>query len=116
MKIINTILLIFFFANFIFVGCKSYNVKPTIGALERFDVAKKMFKNKDYMEAKTQFKIVTLNNPGAVFVDEAQFYLGECHFNLKEYVLSADEYGRLVRLYPRSDWLDDAQFKVALCD
>lgn len=96
-------------------SCGGYNVKPNLAPEERFDLAKRMFNNKDYLEAKTQFKILTLNNPGANFVDEAQFYLAESHFNMKEYILAADEYSRLTRLYPQSSFVDDAQFKVGVC-
>ncbi|MFQ5650368.1 MAG: outer membrane protein assembly factor BamD [bacterium] len=98
------------------VGCSSYHVKPDIAAQERFKLARLMFKNRDYFDAKSQFKIITLNNPGASFVDEAQYFLGECHFHLKEYVIASDEFNRLVRLYPKSQWVDDAQFKSAYCD
>jgi len=98
------------------LGCSGYHVRPDISAEERLALAKKMFANKDYFEAKQQFKIVTLNNPGAAFVDEAQFLLAESHFYSKEYILAADEYNRLVRVYPKSKWVDDAQFKVGVCD
>ncbi len=97
-------------------GCGGYNVKPNISAEERLALARRMFENKDYFEAKQQFKILTLNNPGAAFVDEAQFFLAESHFFSKEYILAADEYNRLVRLYPRSGWVDDASYKAAVCD
>ena len=97
-------------------GCKSYNVRPNLTAEKRIELARLMFNNKDYVEAKTQYKILTLNNPGLRFIDEAQFFLAECHFNIKEYILAADEYSRLTRLYPKSPWVDDAYFKIALCN
>jgi len=100
----------------LFMGCSSYNVKRNMTAEERFELAKRMFKNHDHFEAKSQFKILVLNNPGSPFIDEAQYLLAESHFNLKEYILAADEYNRLIRLYPKSQWLDDAMFKIALCD
>ena len=98
------------------LSCSSYSIRPNISAEERFELAKGMFSNKDYLEAKTQFKIITLNNPGINFIDEAQFYLADSHFHMKEYIIAADEYNRLTRLYPRSQWTDDAHFKIALCD
>ncbi len=100
----------------IFAGCGGYKIKPDSTAEDRLAVAKRMFKSKDYQQAQAQFKILTLNYPGARFVDEAQFYLAECHFELKEYIIAADEYKRLVRLYPQSEYLDDAQYKVAMSD
>lgn len=98
------------------LGCGSYNVRPDMPAEERFELAKKMFENEDYLDAKRQFKIIVLNNPGVTFVDDAQFYLAECHFNMEEYIIAADEYRRLIRFYPQSEWVDDAQFKVGLAD
>lgn len=98
------------------LGCNSYNVRPDMPAEARFELAKKMFKNEDYFDAKKQFKIIVLNNPGLTFVDDAQFYLAECHFKMEEYIIAADEYKRLIRFYPQSEWVDDAQFKVGLAD
>jgi len=97
-------------------GYKSSNVKPNLTAEKRIELARLMFKNKNYVQAKTQYKILTLNNPGLQFIDEAQFFLGECHFNLKEYILAEDEYNRLTRLYPKSLWVDDAYFKIEWCN
>ncbi len=98
------------------LGCSSYNVRPDMAPEARLELARKMFQNKDYRQALTQFKILTLNNPGAKFVDEAQYFLAECHFRLKEYILASDEYQRLIRLYPRSKWVERAEFMLAMCD
>lgn len=104
------------FITLMIAGCGGYKIKPDATSEERLATAKRMFKNKDYQEAQSQFKILTLNYPGARFVDEAQFYLAECHYELKEYIIAADEYKRLVRLYPKSEYIDDAQYKVAMSD
>jgi outer membrane protein assembly factor BamD len=97
-------------------ACGGYKIRPDLTAEERLTLAKRMFKNKDYQDAQVQFKLLILNYPGANFVDEAQFYLGECHYEMKEYIVAADEYKRLQRLYPRSQYIDDAQFKIAMSD
>lgn len=98
------------------VGCGSYNVRPDLTPQERLELAKLMFKNHDFVDAKVQFRRLTLNNRGLEFSDEVQFLLAECHFNLKEYVLASDEYNRLIRLYSHSEWTDDASFKVGVCN
>ncbi len=116
MKIKLDFMVITFFVFIILSGCNSYNVKRDLAPEKRLEIAQKMFNNEDYLEAKTQFKIITLNNPGAAYVDQAQYYLAECHFHVKEYILAADEYNRLIRLYPNSERQDDAQFKIAYCD
>jgi len=114
LKLLSNSLIILIFS--ISIGCSSYNVRPDMSGEERFELAKKMFENEDYFDAKKQFKIVVLNNPGETFVDDAQYYLAECHFRMDEYIIAADEYRRLLRFYPNSEWVDDAQFKLGLAD
>ncbi len=96
-------------------ACGGNKVRPNLTTEERFAYATKLFKDKDYFDAKTQFRIIILNAPGSAVVDQAQFYLAECHFNMDEFILAASEYEKLIRLYPRSALLDDAQYKIALC-
>ncbi|MDZ7360714.1 MAG: outer membrane protein assembly factor BamD [candidate division KSB1 bacterium] len=100
---------------FIFFACGGNKARPNMPTEERFAYAMKLFKDKDYFEARTQFRIVILNAPGNTLVDQAQFYLAECHFHMHEFLLAASEYERLLKLYPRSTFLDDAQYKLALC-
>jgi outer membrane protein assembly factor BamD len=116
MKFSLRIVLLMIFAGTILSSCGGYKVRPDMTAEDRLALALRMFKNKDYQEGQTQFKILTLNYPGAPFVDQAQFYLGECHYELKEYIIASDEYKRLQRLYPKSVYLDDAQYKIAMSD
>jgi len=98
-----------------FFACGGNKAKLNMTTEERFALAMKKFNDKDYFEARTQFKIVILNAPGNTIVDQAQFHLAECHYHMDEFILAADEYGKLIRLYPRSTFLDDAQYKIALC-
>lgn len=99
----------------ILFACGGNRARPNMPTEERFAYAMKLFNGKDYFEARTQFRIVILNAPGSTIVDQAQFYLAECHYEMDEFILAASEYERLLKLYPRSGFLDDAQYKVALC-
>ncbi len=96
-------------------ACGGNKPKPNMTTEERFAYAMKLFKDKNYFEARTQFRIIILNAPGSAIVDQAQFYLAECHFNMDEFITAASEDEKLVRLYPQSGLLDDAQYKIALC-
>jgi outer membrane protein assembly factor BamD len=96
-------------------ACGGNKPRPNMTTEERFALALKMFKDKDYFDARTQFRIITLNAPGSSIVDQAQFYLAECHFHLDEFITAAAEYEKLLRLYPRSELLDDAQYRIGLC-
>ncbi|MDZ7345098.1 MAG: outer membrane protein assembly factor BamD [candidate division KSB1 bacterium] len=98
-----------------FLACGSNKPRANMTTEERFAYALKLFHDKNYFDATTQFRIVILNAPGSPLVDQAQFYLAECHFHRQEFILAASEYEKLIRLYPRSDKLDDAQYKIGLC-
>ncbi|RPI01463.1 MAG: outer membrane protein assembly factor BamD [Calditrichaeota bacterium] len=97
-----------------FLACSQHKISATATEEERMNAALKLFEKGDYFEAKTQFRILTLSNSGSIIADKAQFYLADCHFNMKEYILSASEYERLLKVYPSSEYTDDAKFKIGL--
>lgn len=101
---------------FICIGCSQKKIKPSLSLEERMSKAEKMFQEGDFLDAKTEFRIIILNFPGSSLSDQAQFYLAECHYQLKEYILAEEEYKKLIRAYPNSSLVDDAQFKVAMCN
>jgi len=96
-------------------ACGGGRNKANMTTEERLAYAEKLFADGDYLDAQTQLRVIILNAPGSTVVDRAQFLLAECHFKMKEYVLAAAEYEKLVRLYTRSEYLDDAQFKIGAC-
>ena len=97
-----------------FLSCGSGKPKPNVPAEERLQYAMKKFDDGDYLDAKTEFRIIVLNFPGHNIVDKAQYYLAECHFKMKEYILATAEYEKLIRMFPNSAFVDDAQFKIGL--
>ncbi len=113
-KLIIYQLLLFVLLFVLLTGCGRHNIKPNISNEERMKVAEKMFNDGDYLDARTQFRIVILNSPGGSLSDKAQFYYAECHFKVKEYILAIAEYEKLVRMYANSEYVDDAQFQIGL--
>jgi len=107
--------LILFSVVLVISACGGNKARLNMGTEERFAYAMKLFTGKNYFDARTQFRIIILNAPGNTIVDQAQFYLAECHFEMDEFILAKSEYERLLKLYPRSAFLDDAQYKLALC-
>lgn len=99
---------------YLFSGCGKKSLQANLPAEERMKYALELFDKGDYLDAKNQFKIITLSHSGNVNADKAQFYLGECHYNIKEYILSANEYERMIKIYPNSEFVDDAKFKIGL--
>jgi len=98
----------------IFSSCSRQRIRSDISVEERMKIALKMFEKRDYLDAKTQFRIITLSYSGNALADKAQYYLAECHFFIKEYILSASEYERLLKVYPNSEYVDDAKYKLGL--
>ncbi len=106
---------LFVISTFLVMSCSSKKIKPNIPAEERMKIALKMFNDKDYYNARQQFKIITFSHSGLAMADKAQFYLSECHFFMKEYILAASEYERLTKIFPNSEYVDDAKFKLGVC-
>jgi len=65
-------------------------VNPSVE--QRFNRAKELFDEEDYLEAINEFTVITLQYQGSAFAADAQYYLGECRFARGEYILSAFEY------------------------
>ncbi len=105
---------LFFALSFLLVACSGGKLRANLTTEERLKEAMRLFEKHDYFEARTQFRIITLNAPGTAIVDQAQFYLAECHFHMDEFIIAGEEYKKLIRLYPQSQYLDDAQFKIGL--
>ena len=98
------------------LGCNRERVNlREMAPEEQFDYAKRLFDKKDYYKAKMQFTIIVLNNPGHQIIEKSQFYMAESYYFEKEYLLAVEEYEKLIRSLPRSDYVDDARYKVAMC-
>jgi len=95
-------------------SCSRSKIKPNATLEERMAEGMRLFEKGNYFDAKTQFRIVTLSHSGSLVADKAQFHYAECHFNMKEYILSASEYERLIKVYPNSEYVDDAKYKLGL--
>lgn len=98
----------------LWAGCGGSRLRANMTLEERMASAVKLFEKKDYLEAKNQFRVITLSYSGSNLADQAQFYLGECHYGMKEYILAGSEYERLLKVYPNSDWVDDAKYKLGM--
>jgi outer membrane protein assembly factor BamD len=81
---------------------------------ERFEQGVAEFKNEKYYKAVDHFTFVVFNSPGSEIADDAQLYLADCHYELKEYLVAIDEYKRLIQRWPASPLVETARYKTAL--
>ncbi|MBN2417457.1 outer membrane protein assembly factor BamD [bacterium] len=82
---------------------------------DQFAHAKTFYDKKDYYRAKQQFTRVMMNNPGDPVIEGTQFYLAESYFYSDEFILAIEEYQKLINSMPQSEFVDDAEYKIALC-
>lgn len=78
----------------------------TDSAAELFARARVQYDKGDWMKAKLAFESLVYSYPGAAIIDSAQFLLAMCSFNLKDYIIAADEFRRLRTRYPNSPLVD----------
>ncbi|MEI6090332.1 MAG: outer membrane protein assembly factor BamD [bacterium] len=97
------------------VSCKTPDYKLLTTAKSVFETGKKLYKEKDYLEAQSLFEKIKLQFPASIYSDSSQYYLGEIYFSRKEYILAAYSYSLLERNYPASLLRKDARYKNALC-
>ncbi len=96
-------------------GCGSSDAVRQPTGDDRFQHAKALFDDADYLEAINEFTVITLQNQGSSFAADAQFYLAESRFQRGEYLLAAFEYQVLRRNYTASPRGGAAQYKIGLC-
>lgn len=101
--------------SFLVLSCGNRNRSDFLPAEESFRNAMVQFEKGKYLDASESLTIITLNYSGSSIIDSAQYYLGECHYLMKEYIIAASEYERLMNQFPSSDLVDDAKYKIGLC-
>ncbi|MCD6161797.1 MAG: outer membrane protein assembly factor BamD [candidate division Zixibacteria bacterium] len=95
-------------------GCGN-KPQPITSASEQFKYAKQLYDKNKSFKAQVAFENLIYTYPGNSAIDTAQYYLGMCYFNQKEYGIAAGEFKRLLSAYPQSEFTDDAQFQVGMC-
>ncbi len=86
-----------------------------MGPDSHFEYAKQLFDKGKYYDALTEFTILVLKYAGNPVIDDAQYFLAETHFKMKEYLVASVEYQKLVDSYPESPYVVLAEFKIGLC-
>lgn len=81
---------------------------------ERYLQALTLHQNGRHDEAAEQFRRLIAEDRNHELADNAQYWLGECYYSLKQYQRAIIEFEK-VRSFSNSDKGDDAQFKLGLC-
>lgn len=95
------------------IGCAGNKPQPDWTASQYFKYAKEKYDDEDYYEASNEFTVIVLRYAGSTVADSAQLFLGDCHFNMDEYIIAAAEYEKLINSMSRSPLVPNAQYKLA---
>jgi tol-pal system protein YbgF len=66
-----------------------------------------------HVEAAAGFRDFLKQHPRHDFADNAQYWLGECYYDQKDYPMAVREFRRVVEKYPQGNKVPDALLKVA---
>lgn len=115
LKRFDLLVLSFLFLTTGLIGCNGVTRVESQDPNFRFNRGKENFQKGRYYKAIDDFNFVVLNNPGDAQADDAQLFIADSHYEVKEYMVAASEYRRLIQKYPESPLVEQARYKLGLC-
>lgn len=79
---------------------------------EAYQMALGLLRDAKYKEAIEQFKVVLLTFPDGDYSDNAQYWLGEANYVMREFRTAIAEFAKVVSQYPNSTKIADAHLKI----
>jgi outer membrane protein assembly factor BamD len=76
-----------------------------------YDKARVLYEKHKWEKSALEFESFIFGHPGAARVDSAQYFLGMCRYQQKDYILAADEFLRFRGRYPTSPLIDAVDFQ-----
>lgn len=80
----------------------------------RYEQGRSEFENRNYQSAITMFESLMSASTSHSLSDNAQYWIGECHYALGQYDAAIIDFEK-VFTFPKSNKQDDAQYKLGLC-
>jgi outer membrane protein assembly factor BamD len=104
-----------FIALFLFFGCSATKMTFVHELELKFEKGQQFYNAGKYTRAKDELQFVVMNNPGSQMALDAQYLLGESHFELKEYEDAAIEFDRFARFSQSYERTESARFRICEC-
>ena len=96
-------------------GCSSSEKKiDTDDPDKAFEIAKRKFDKKDYVEAIDDLSLMKIRFSGTGIDDKIQFYIAESYYMQKEYIFAEYEYRSFIKDYQSSAFMADARYKLGM--
>lgn len=100
-------------AAIIFSACgSSKNDINTDDPQKAFDIAKRKYDKREYVDAIDDFSLIKIRFPGTEVSDKVQFYLASSYYYQKEYILAAYEFESFVKNFPLSPLMPEAKYML----
>lgn len=80
----------------------------------KYQEAYDLFNAREYTAAAQVFESLLASSVNHNLSDNAQYWIGECHYAVRQYDKAIMDFEK-VFTFPKSNKLDDAQFKLGLC-
>jgi len=100
------------FMIFLFGCSKSVKIEKNITE-DDFRKGYEYFEKEKYKNAIKIFQEFFNKNYGSQFIDDAQFYIGECYYRMKDYESALSEFNFLINNFPGSDFIEMAYLRKA---
>lgn len=79
---------------------------------DAYQKAFNLVKESKYKEAINQFQIFLLTYPSGTYADNAQYWMAESYYVLRDYKAAIVEFGKVLSVYPQSQKIPDAYLKI----
>lgn len=97
------------------IGCSGDIDTTNMTAEQKFNIAVEKYEKGDIEDALNLLQLLELEYKGTAIHNGVIYYIGLCRFERKEYILAAYEFSKLIKNYPDSRRVVDAQFMIATC-
>ena len=94
----------------VLAGCAAVSMPTVHSEPERLEVARRLARERDYLNAIELLKTYIDRNVGSARVDDAIYLLGDCYLKTKDYPGAAVQFERIGRDFPESDSSAAASF------
>lgn len=90
--------------------------KPKVGAnpLDTYRTSLAQYRSGNYSEALAGFRAFLDAGPKADYVDNALYWIGECHYGLGQYAKAVNYFQRVLREQPDGNKVPDSMLKMSL--
>ncbi|MBM4387193.1 MAG: tol-pal system protein YbgF [Deltaproteobacteria bacterium] len=82
--------------------------------LNEYKEAYELYQDGDSRSALVKFRDFLEKNPNHPYSDNARYWIGECYYDMRDYVSAREEFKKVINDYPDGNKVPDAMLKLAL--